>query len=173
MRNELDVVSVRLVKEYSLYSEKEILNAEDAMELATDMLSEYDREVLCVMNLDNAAHPINLNIAGIGVLNSCLASGREVFKGSILSNAAGFILIHNHPSGRTDATYEDILTAEKFRKMGQLMSIPLVDFIICGRRGEYNSFKAKGCLDNLEELKKEKEGELSRRKQERGKVHER
>ena len=64
-KNELTVVSVRLVKERSLYSEKPILNKEDVWELVAKELSTYDREVMCVLNMQadrkstrlNSSHP--------------------------------------------------------------------------------------------------------------------
>ena len=96
---ELEVVNVRLVKEPSIISETPVDTSEAAAELIKDMLSQFDREVFCILNVANDGKPISMNIVSIGTINQALVSPREVFKSSILSNAAGFLAFHCHPSG--------------------------------------------------------------------------
>ena len=48
--NELEVVNIRLVKEPSLYCERPIHSPSDAVEVVGREISQYDREVLCVLN---------------------------------------------------------------------------------------------------------------------------
>lgn len=95
----LDVVSVRLVKEAPIFSDVKITTPEIATWLIGKYLCEMDREVLCVVNLKSDNTPINCTMASVGSLNQLLVSPREIFKTSILSNAANMLLIHNHPSG--------------------------------------------------------------------------
>ncbi|MGN0672917.1 MAG: JAB domain-containing protein, partial [Anaerovoracaceae bacterium] len=78
--NELKVVNVRLVREPSLYSAEPIRNADDAVKLIADELSQYDREVFCVLNLKTNGQVINMNVVSMGTLSSSLVSMREVFK---------------------------------------------------------------------------------------------
>ncbi|MBU3173409.1 JAB domain-containing protein [Clostridium estertheticum] len=40
-----------------------------------------------------------MNTVSIGSLNTSIVHPREVFKALVLSNAASFIICHNHPSG--------------------------------------------------------------------------
>ena len=40
-----------------------------------------------------------MHFASVGSLNEAMAHPRELFKSSILSNAASMMLIHCHPSG--------------------------------------------------------------------------
>ena len=63
-------------------------------------LSDYDREAIVVLNLNVKGKLINASITSLGTLNSSIAHPREVFKTSILSNAASIILMHNHPNFR-------------------------------------------------------------------------
>ena len=90
----LDVVSVRLVKDAPLLSERRIISPEDAVDVVGKMLCEMDREVVCVVNLKGDNTPINCHIASIGAVNQTMAHPRELLKSSILSNAANIILLH-------------------------------------------------------------------------------
>lgn len=92
----LDVISVRLVKDVPIFSEHRIVSPQDAVDVVGKQLCEMDREVLCVINLKADNTPINCNFASIGALNQTLAHPREMFKSSILSNAANMILVHCH-----------------------------------------------------------------------------
>ena len=94
----LEVVSVRLVKDAPLFSDHQLTSLKDAVKVVGDFLCEMDREVLCVINLKSDGTPINCNIASIGAVNQTLAEPRELFKASILSNAAQMLMMHNHPS---------------------------------------------------------------------------
>lgn len=92
----LNVVSVRLVKEAPILSDIKISNPEAAVQVLGKYLCEMDREVLCVVNLKSDNTPINCTMASMGSLNQSIVSPREIFKASILSNAAHMLLIHNH-----------------------------------------------------------------------------
>lgn len=139
----LDVVSVRLVKDAVLYSDKRINCPEDAIELLYPIMQEFDREVVCVINLNSANKPINVNFASIGALNYAIVNPRELFKTSILSNASSMILVHNHPSGSLTPSKEDIQTTDRMAHLCKLMDIRLTDHIIIGDSNHYFSFRAK------------------------------
>ena len=53
MENELEVVNIRLVKEPSLYSEQTLDSPQAVVELMAKELSQYDREVFCILNMKN------------------------------------------------------------------------------------------------------------------------
>jgi len=107
--NEIKVVNIRLVREPSFYGDEPVSSPDDALRVVADELKGYDREVFAVLNLKTNGKPINLNICSVGTLDASLVSPREVFKSCILSNAAAFIAIHNHPSGSNAPSKEDIL----------------------------------------------------------------
>ena len=145
----LNVVSIRLVKDAPIYSEYPIKTPWDAVDLIGSRLCEMDREVLCVINLKTDGTPINCHFVSVGTLNETIASPREMFKTSILSNAANIILLHCHPSGSLSPSKEDVKLTDRMIKLCALMGIPLLDHIIVGgRNGNYFSFKEKGILPN-------------------------
>lgn len=96
-KGQLEMASIRLVKDAPIMSENEIHNAGDAVKLLGEYLCEMDREVLCIINMKTNGIPINCSICSIGVVDQTIAQPREVLKTAILSNAAGMIIMHNHP----------------------------------------------------------------------------
>lgn len=148
--NEIKVVNVRLVKEPSLYSTKEVTSPEAVMEVVASELKNYDREVFAILNLKTNGKPINLHICSIGTLDAAMINPREAFKAIILSNAASFICVHNHPSGNCEPSQDDIAVTERMVRCGELMGIKMLDhIIIAAETGEQASFLRKGLLDGM------------------------
>ena len=148
--NEIKVVNVRLVKEPSLYSTKEVTSPEVVMEVVAGELKNYDREVFAILNLKTNGKPINLHICSIGTLDATMVNPREAFKAIILSNAASFICVHNHPSGNCEPSQDDIAVTERMVRCGELMGIKMLDhIIIAAETGEQASFLRKGLLDGM------------------------
>ncbi|MCC8051577.1 MAG: JAB domain-containing protein [Clostridiales bacterium] len=139
LQNTLDVVSIRLVENPPLYSDRSITTSEEAVELVAKELRTYDRELVCVINLSSTGRPISLNIVSMGSLNASFANPREVFKTAILCNAASIILMHNHPFGSLIPSPQDMKLTKRMAACGNLMGIPVLDHIIVGD-GECFSF---------------------------------
>ena len=138
--NGLKMVSIRLVDDPPIYSEEKIQNPNDAVRLLLKEFDSVDRELFFVLNLQTKGRVINVNIASMGTLNNCLLSPREIFKSSILSNAANVVLMHNHPSWDCTPSKEDVLVTKRLVACGELIDIPVLDHIILGR-GTYLSMK--------------------------------
>ena len=116
MQYELENVSIRMVKEPPLLSDKPVNSPGRAVEVLYDLLHDMDREVLILVNLKTDMTPINMNIASMGTVNASLASGRELLKTAILSNAAATMLFHNHPSGSLTPSQADLNLTDKVTK---------------------------------------------------------
>lgn len=161
----LDVVSIRMVKEPPLFSDKKISTPGDAVEILGDMLSDYDREVMAVVNLKSDMTPINVNIVSIGSVNASLAHPREIMKSAILSNAAYMVLVHNHPSGNLAPSTSDIEVTDQMCQIGYFMQIPVLDHIIIGRNHEYYSFVNKEILpiDKIDYAKRLEDLDMSKK----------
>lgn len=144
---ELEVVSVRLVKDTPLFSDHKITAPQDAVEAVGDFLCEMDREVMCVINLKSDGSPINCSIVSMGAVNQTIAEPRELFKASILSNAAQMLMVHNHPSGELKPSKEDVMITDRMLKLTELMGIKLADHVIVGGdNSQYFSFREKKLL---------------------------
>lgn len=144
----LDTVSVRLVKTREPVTSEEPLSSPDAVvrALAKEM-SDYDREVIGVINFNAKMQPINVNFVSAGTLNYSVAHPREILKSAILSNASSMMMIHNHPSQDTTPSEADVMITDRMSQLCELAGIPLVDHIIVGGDGkEYFSFTEKKAM---------------------------
>jgi len=68
-----------------------------------------------------------------GTLDTILVHPREVFRAAITANAAGIVLVHNHPSGDPTPSEADIKVTRDLIRAGQLLKIEVVDHVIIGR----------------------------------------
>ncbi len=79
----------------------------------------------------------------VGTLNAAIVHPREIFKIAIRANAAGLIVAHNHPSGDTSPSREDIALTRRLAEAGGILGIEFIDHIIIGD-GCWLSMKEKG-----------------------------
>ena len=152
--NGVDLVNVRLIRESTLYTDKLITSPRDAADLMANELVLYDREVMCVLNLNTKGGVLNMNIVSMGTINASLVSPREVFKASILSNAASIIICHNHPSGEPTPSREDVLLTQRLKNAGELLGIELLDHVIVGGvTGKRFSFMEEEIMESADAKK--------------------
>ena len=145
--NKLDVVSIRLKKEHSLLSDEPMNQPIVAVNAIGKYLSDMDREVICVINLQSDLKPINCSFVSTGVLDGAMTTPREVLKSSILSNAKSIILLHNHPSNNLSPSRADIETTDRMIKSCEIMGISFLDHIIVGSTaGEFFSLRENSLM---------------------------
>lgn len=147
----ISLAHIKLVREPShLYNidHRAINGPDDATAVFNSVLDLEDeaQEVVCALYLSTANHILGVQEVTRGTVDGSLVSPREVFKGAILHNATSLILAHNHPSGNTAPSREDIATTERVAKSGKILGIDLLDHIIVGTDGNYRSLKEEGLL---------------------------
>ena len=106
----LDVVSIRLVKEAPIYSEQSFDKPEEVAAVMGDCMCQFDREVVCVVNLSSDLKPINVHFASVGSLNEakmCIRDRyrtilwlRGLFTRHVKRRSAGRYLYHRSGSDR-------------------------------------------------------------------------
>lgn len=112
------------------------------------MLAEFggisDREWVGIIALDTKNCPLGIHMASVGTLNAAIVSPREIFKFLCLINAASFIMTHNHPSGDTKPSGEDIKLTERINQSAKIMGISLLDHLVLSfhEDGKYSSIKS-------------------------------
>ena len=145
--NGLPIVRVRL--EADRVIGREPVNSQTkAVEYIIREFGDLDREAFLILNLDAGCRVLNVNVVSLGTLNESMVHPREVFKASILSNAASVICIHNHPSGDLTPSEPDIAITNRLTECGKILGIEVMDhLIIGGRDGAYFSFRENACRD--------------------------
>ena len=99
-------------------------------------------EMRCVF-LDSKCQLIADKVISKGTVNSSPASPREIFIEALRCRAVNLILLHNHPSGDPNPSYQDVMVTKKIRDAGTLIGVELQDHIIIGDQC-YFSLKERG-----------------------------
>jgi len=77
-----------------------------------------------------------------GTIDSTTVYPREVVKETLRLNATKVILAHNHPSGNSDPSQQDIELTKKLKEILQIIGVKVLDHIIVG--DEITSFADLG-----------------------------
>ncbi|WP_447602879.1 JAB domain-containing protein [Nitrospira sp. Nam80] len=117
-----------------------------AFALLGPLFEGLDREHFVICGLDAKHRIIGVNVVSTGSLTHTIVHPREIFKPLILMNAAACLCAHNHPSGDTAPSREDILLTKRVREAATLLGIPLLDHLILGDE-RYYSFADQGWHD--------------------------
>ena len=109
----------------------------DTPERIADLLREENRayqvETFQVVLLNTRRRMLSKEKISKGTLDTILVHPREVFRHAIAANAAGIVLVHNHPSGDPSPSDADIKVTRDLIRAGQLLRIEVLDHIILGR----------------------------------------
>ncbi|MAG44829.1 hypothetical protein CL633_02980 [bacterium] len=104
-------------------------------------LEKEDKEKVVSVHF-NARMKINcFEVLSIGGVDLAFVSPREVFKGVLLTNSTGMILLHNHPSGDPAPSDNDLKMIKLVQKTAKLLDTDFIDFIIIGDDGKFWSWR--------------------------------
>ena len=122
-----------------------IRSPKDAADLLQGEIGFLDREAVRAVNLNAANQVIAIDSVSLGGLNSAPIHPREVFKTPLKRGAAALILMHNHPSGDTAPSKQDLEETKRLTDAGELLGIRILDHIILSR-GKYYSMLESGNM---------------------------
>jgi DNA repair protein RadC len=106
-------------------------------------MGRLEREELRVVLLDTKNHVLRVLTVYQGNVSSSLVRVGELYRDAVRLNAAGVILVHNHPSGDPTPSPDDLhLTAEALAA-GRLLDISLLDHLVIGH-DVYVSLRDRG-----------------------------
>ena len=137
--------SIQLIKEKNidfLTTDEPLSRPAIVAEVMQPLLERQAKEQFYVIMLNTKNKIVGLSLISQGNLDSSVVHPREVFQPAILSSAASVILCHNHPSGDTSPSLEDIRLTERLNEAGKILGIPVLDHVIIG--DGFSSLKASG-----------------------------
>lgn len=139
------MVSIQMIKEKNVYYENNMIRSpKDSAVIMREFIGGADREQLIVACLDMKNKVTNISVVSMGSLNASVVHPREVFKTAILSNSASIIVGHNHPSGDTAPSPQDIAVTNKLIEAGRILDIQVLDHIIIGDDDKFFSLNQNG-----------------------------
>lgn len=107
-----------------------ISSSNDAYELIKPELIDQPHEEFWLILLKRNNEVIKKEKISLGGVSGTVADPKVIFKKALDALASGIILIHNHPSGNTKPSEQDILLTRKLRRAGELLDISIYDHII-------------------------------------------
>lgn len=108
-----------------------------------DSLLEEYTWIMCV---DTKLHVCGFFRTSHGTENASTLSTAGIFRRALLSSAYAIVLVHNHPSGDCTPSTEDLNLTQRVIEAGKIIGINVVDHIIIGRNGKYNSLRENSSL---------------------------
>ena len=101
-------------------------------------LAAETKEYFLALHLDSKNLLLCMEVVSVGSLNAAIVHPREVFKSALLSSAAAVIFLHNHPSGDTTPSKEDLELTRRLQQAGDLLGIRVLDHLIIGAGAHYS-----------------------------------
>ncbi len=133
-------------RQENLIPEKQIIVAsKQAYDLIRLRMQDLSHEEFWVLFLNRANKIISIENASKGGITGTVVDPRLIFRRAIDMKACGLILVHNHPSGSTKPSHQDLELTKKIKSAGQLLDIQVMDHLIVGE-DQYLSFADEGIL---------------------------
>lgn len=124
----------------------------DVAERLILQMGRLEREELRVVILDTKNHVLRIATVYQGNVSASLVRVGELYRDAVRLNAAGVILVHNHPSGDPTPSPDDLhLTAEALAA-GRLLDIAMLDHLVIGHDA-YVSLRDRGVAFDRPELR--------------------
>lgn len=130
--NYLKELKIQYIKTKTKNPVKKQIESPDAVYKIFKDLEKEDKEKVISLHLNAQQKPNCFEVLSIGGIDLALISAKDVFKGVLLTNSTGFILVHNHPSGDPTPSQQDQEIIKKLVKQAEIMEIDFIDFIIVG-----------------------------------------
>lgn len=123
----------------------DIKNPEKVVQLLRSGIKDKAKEHFKLILLNARNKVMGISTVSIGTLNSNLVHPREVFREAISYSAASVVFAHNHPSGDSEPSEDDLTITKRLVEAGKILGIEVLDHIIITKTGFF-SFKEKGSL---------------------------
>lgn len=128
------------------YEGRKLDGPESAANFLRGITAGADRESFYALYLDVRGALIGFETVATGGLAGVEVHPREVFRGAILAGAFGVIVAHNHPSGDSTPSKDDLALTRRLKEAGDIVGIPLYDHIIVADGAPYHSIAGTGAL---------------------------
>jgi len=138
-------VQLQAVKEICLRSdfihlrkETQITDSKQTYAYLKKRMRDYKNETFAALFLDSQHRIIAYEELFYGTINSAAVHPRPIVERVLQLNAAAIILAHNHPSGISDASHQDLAVTNKIREALELVDARLLDHLVIGDNEVYS-----------------------------------
>ncbi|MDO8282670.1 MAG: JAB domain-containing protein [Thermodesulfovibrionia bacterium] len=112
-----------------------IKSSNDAARILKSILSaepeiEREKEHFWAIGLNIKNQIKYVELVSLGTLTASLVHPRETFRMAVLKGIASLIVGHNHPSGDTTPSRDDLTITKRLKEAGEILGINLIDHVI-------------------------------------------
>ena len=132
------------------WSRKQICGPKDASDYFESRMTGLDHEEVHMLLLDTRHRVIKAEVMAKGGLASAGMYPRELARTALKYNASAVIIAHNHPSGDSKPSPDDVASTKALQKSFDMIGIELVDHLVVGSNNS-TSLKELGVLERNEE----------------------
>jgi DNA repair protein RadC len=95
------------------------------------MIGQKDREYFACLFLSTAHDIIGAHVEHVGGQATIgTIDVRCVFRAALVGRASAVVFGHNHPSGRSEPSEDDVRTTKRLVEAGQLLGVSVLDHLI-------------------------------------------
>lgn len=109
-----------------------IRSPQDVYTLLWPYIGSKEHEELWVIYLNRSKKVLLFTPITKGNDRYTIVDPKQLYSKALMIQAAGLIMIHNHPSGDPTPSQQDIMVTQRVVQAGELLDIPLIDHIIIG-----------------------------------------
>ena len=125
---------------------QQVRSSTDIYNLFHPLLCDLPTEEFWVLLLNQATKVIDKVRISRGGIDQTTADVRTILREALLKRATQIALVHNHPSGNTRPSNEDIRLTQAVQRAATTMNIHLIDHLVI-TDGGYYSFNDEGRLE--------------------------
>ncbi|MDA3899765.1 MAG: DNA repair protein RadC [Spirochaetes bacterium] len=116
----------------------EVNNPEKVWRCVLSDITGIGHEIFIVIVLNSKNRVLRKSIVSSGTVSETLVHPREVFRMAITENGSSIIICHNHPSGNTEPSQNDINITDRLLEASRIIGIELLDHLIVTEKGFYS-----------------------------------
>ena len=141
MKYEIETIKVKLKVKACAEPEQKVTQPGEAVKIARAIFAELDadQEHFVILALSAGNQIVGFKPCFSGGQAETGVYAEIVFRNALLMGARNIILVHNHPSGRTEPSREDIEITRKLKSAGDILNVRVLDHLILGEGDSYLS----------------------------------
>lgn len=131
------IAALELGRRFYGHRERRVQGPQDLWLLVRHYADRKQEHFICC-TLNGAHDLIAVRAITSGLINRTLIHPREIFAEAVADRACAIAVAHNHPSGRLEASQEDLDITRRLQQAGDILGIPLLDHLIFAEEGYYS-----------------------------------
>jgi len=122
----------------SLQKEVRLTNSQQTCAFLKRQLRDKKNETFVALFLDSQHRVLAYEELFTGTIDAAAVHPRPIVERILKLNAAAIILAHNHPSGHSDASEQDLAVTKRLREAVELVDARLLDHLVIGDNEVYS-----------------------------------